>query len=45
LATYLVADAIAEVRNELSHGSTTMHPWGHLTLEICCDVINQLYPS
>jgi hypothetical protein len=40
-----VAMAMSKLRNDLSHGSTTMHPWGRLTLELCCDIINQLYPN
>lgn len=36
---------LPELRNRLAHGSTLLHPDGYLTLELCCDLINQLYAT
>lgn len=37
-------DYIADRRNDLAHGSTTLIPHSKGTLELCADIINQLYP-
>ncbi|MDF1868743.1 MAG: hypothetical protein P1U70_28215 [Saprospiraceae bacterium] len=39
-----LADIIPHLRNELAHGSTTLHPNSAATLQWCADFINQLYP-
>jgi hypothetical protein len=38
-----IADAMPVLRNNLAHGGSTLHAGGILTLEICCDLINQLF--
>lgn len=47
LQTYVKAltDTIPTLRNDLAHGSCTLHAGGLLTVEICCDLINQLFSS
>lgn len=34
---------IPKLRNELAHGSTTLHTGSIMNLQICADLINQLY--
>ncbi len=36
---------LPKFRNELAHGSFMLMPQGTEILEICCDLINQLWPS
>ncbi len=38
-------DIIPNLRNELAHGSTTLHPGAVFTLQWCSDFINQLYEN
>ena len=38
-------DIIPGLRNELAHGSTTLHPDAVGTLQWCADFINQLYEN
>lgn len=40
-----LAEIIPNLRNELAHGSTTLHPNSAATLQWCADFINQLYPE
>lgn len=39
----ILVDTLPSLRNELAHGSGMLHPGGYTTLEICADLINQLY--
>ncbi len=43
----VLAETIPSLRNELAHGSSmlTLMSNAYLTLEICCDLINQLFPA
>ncbi|MHB1528004.1 MAG: hypothetical protein ACYCXT_01020 [Acidiferrobacteraceae bacterium] len=41
----ILVETLPYLRNELAHGSDMVHPGGYLTLEICADLINQLYPT
>jgi len=41
----VIADTIPSLRNRLAHGGSTLNPGGVLTLEICRDLIDQLFPS
>jgi hypothetical protein len=34
---------LPKFRNDLAHGSTYLYPQGALILELCCDLINQLF--
>jgi hypothetical protein len=36
---------IPKLRNPLAHGSQMLHCGSEMTLEICCDLINQLFPE
>lgn len=36
---------ISQLRNELAHGSQTLHPGSLFTLRNCAEIINQLYPQ
>ena len=36
-------ETMSELRNNLAHGGTTLHPDSAPTLKICSEVINQLY--
>lgn len=36
---------ISRLRNSLAHGNPMLHPNAAHTLEICCDLINQLFPE
>jgi hypothetical protein len=41
----ILCDAFPSLRNELAHGSNMLSPThAFVTLEICCDLINQLFP-
>ena len=38
-------DTFPSLRNDLAHGSNTLSPTrAFVTLEVCCDLINQLFP-
>jgi hypothetical protein len=39
----ILAEMIPHFRNVLAHGKVCLHPHGNLTLELCCDTINQLF--
>ena len=39
----VLMDSIPFLRNDLAHGSKTLHPGGIGTLAICADLINQLF--
>jgi hypothetical protein len=39
-----LSDTIPLLRNVLAHGSTMLYPGAYLQFEICCDILNQLYP-
>ena len=43
----ILSENIPWFRNKLAHGSGLLHPVGnaYLTLEICCDLIDQLFPT
>lgn len=41
--TQKLKDLIPKFRNDLAHGSTTLHDGGFFTLRFCADFINQLY--
>ncbi|HLP76819.1 MAG TPA: hypothetical protein VK327_07860, partial [Candidatus Paceibacterota bacterium] len=36
---------IPKLRNSVAHGNPMLHGGSSLTLEICCDLINQLFPE
>jgi len=38
-------DGIPKLRNSVAHGNPMLHGGAGLTLEICCDLINQLFPE
>ena len=38
-------DGIPRLRNSMAHGEPMLHGGAALTLEICCDLINQLFPE
>jgi len=40
-----LADLLPEFRNKLAHGSAMLAPSGKRTLALCCDLINQLFPT
>lgn len=39
----ILCETIPKLRNDLAHGSSTLHNNGLLALRICADLINQLY--
>jgi hypothetical protein len=39
-----LSTAVTKLRNDLAHGSPTMHGQGLSTLTFCADLINELYP-
>lgn len=39
-----LSTAITKLRNDLAHGSATMHNQGLATLRICSELINELFP-
>lgn len=39
-----LSTAITKLRNDLAHGSTTMHNQGLVTLRVCSELINELFP-
>lgn len=39
----MLLDSMPHLRNDLAHGSKTLHPGGVGTLAICADLINQLF--
>lgn len=39
----MLLDSMPYLRNDLAHGSKTLHPGGVGTLAICADLINQLF--
>jgi hypothetical protein len=39
----ILVETLPALRNDLAHGSGTLHPGGYKMLAICCDLINQLY--
>lgn len=39
----MLLDSMPHLRNDLAHGSKTLHPGGIGTLAICADLINQLF--
>jgi hypothetical protein len=46
-AEYLenLCESIPGLRNALAHGSSMLHNHAALPIEICCDLINQLFPE
>lgn len=46
-ADYLlnITDGIPRLRNSVAHGNPMLHGGSAVTLEICCDLINQLFPQ
>ncbi len=42
--TLSLSKAVTKLRNDLAHGSSTMHGQGLSTLRFCADLINELYP-
>jgi hypothetical protein len=46
-AEYLqnLKSGIPKLRNSIAHGNPMLHGRAGLTLEICCDLINQLFPE
>lgn len=42
--TLSLSKAITKRRNDLAHGSSTMHGQGVSTLSFCAELINELYP-
>lgn len=41
----VLLDTMPYLRNDLAHGSKTLHPGGIGTLALCADLINQLFPT
>lgn len=41
----VLAKTLPSLRNIHAHGGPTLHPNSYTTLEICCDIINQLFES
>lgn len=41
----MLLDSMPHLRNDLAHGSKTLHPGGVGTLAICADLINQLFKA
>jgi hypothetical protein len=39
----MLARELPRHRNTLAHGSGLLHLSAYLTLELCCDIINQLF--
>lgn len=39
-----LSTVVTKLRNDLAHGSSTMHGQGLSTLRFCADLINELYP-
>lgn len=40
-----LVESMPWLRNQLAHGSTSVHPGGMSTLRVCADLINQLFCS
>ncbi len=40
----ILSESMPSIRNSLAHGSTTIYPGVYLQFELCCDILNQLYP-
>jgi hypothetical protein len=40
-----VAKVVSKLRNDLAHGSTTIHGQGLECLHMCSELINELYPD
>ncbi len=40
----ILSESMPSLRNNLAHGSATMYPGVYLQFELCCDILNQLYP-
>jgi len=41
----MLADLLPKSRNKLAHGSALLAPRGKRTVALCCDLINQLFPT
>ncbi len=41
--TERLPDQMPDLRNNLAHGSCTLHPYSEINLQICADFINQLF--
>ncbi len=41
----MLSNLLPKFRNKLAHGSALMAPTGKQTLALCCDIINQLFPT
>lgn len=41
----ILLKAIPSLRNNLAHGAQTLHPHSLETLELCAEIINQLFPD
>lgn len=41
----ILLKTIPPVRNNLAHGAQTLHPHSLDTLELCAEIINQLFPD
>ena len=41
----ILSEVIPTLRNDLAHGSTTMHPFSYTSLHICADFINQVFSA
>ena len=39
----VLSEVMPQLRNDLAHGSTTMHPFSYTSLHICADFINQVF--
>jgi hypothetical protein len=40
-----LTESLPFLRNDLAHGSSTLHEQGAFTVQICADLINQLFPK
>lgn len=39
----VLADLLPRLRNEYAHGSTELHNWALLSVQVVCEIINQIY--
>ena len=39
----VLSEVMPQLRNDLAHGSTTIHPFSYTSLHICADFINQVF--
>jgi len=41
----MLPDLLPMLRNDYAHGSTELHNWALRSIQVVCEIINQLYLS